>query len=120
MVRPPGVSPEDGRARLDMHTRRADIAPAREGRMHFGAFFYGTVDMPDAGVDGPPAHARNYGQESYRRAYDRWKSTRLNSSHSSISYAVFCLKKKIENIETSAEDRVLHSDSSEDRCSAPT
>src|SRR5689334_24659854 len=24
------------------------------------------------------------------------KSTRLNSSHSSISYAVFCLKKKIE------------------------
>src|SRR5689334_24427823 len=28
-----------------------------------------------------------------RRATDR-KSTRLNSSHSSISYAVFCLKKK--------------------------
>src|SRR5438309_5307855 len=25
------------------------------------------------------------------------KSTRLNSSHSSISYAVFCLKKKKEN-----------------------
>jgi alkanesulfonate monooxygenase SsuD/methylene tetrahydromethanopterin reductase-like flavin-dependent oxidoreductase (luciferase family) len=37
--------------------------------MHFGAFFYGTVDMPDAGVDGPPAHKRNYGQEDYRRAY---------------------------------------------------
>src|SRR5688572_32115181 len=29
-----------------------------------------------------------------RRASDR-KSTRLNSSHSQISYAVFCLKKKI-------------------------
>src|SRR5689334_24833923 len=29
----------------------------------------------------------------YRRSGDR-KSTRLNSSHSSISYAVFCLKKK--------------------------
>src|SRR5689334_23621058 len=28
-----------------------------------------------------------------RKAQDR-KSTRLNSSHSSISYAVFCLKKK--------------------------
>src|SRR5207245_10577334 len=26
------------------------------------------------------------------------KSTRLNSSHGSISYAVFCLKKKIETI----------------------
>src|SRR5689334_324506 len=29
----------------------------------------------------------------WRRSRDR-KSTRLNSSHSSISYAVFCLKKK--------------------------
>src|SRR5690348_17520406 len=28
------------------------------------------------------------------------KSTRLNSSHPSISYAVFCLKKKIKNINT--------------------
>src|SRR5689334_24671019 len=27
------------------------------------------------------------------------KSTRLNSSHSSISYAVFCLKKKKQNID---------------------
>src|SRR6266542_4280972 len=33
-------------------------------------------------------------RESFRRQ-DR-KSTRLNSSHGSISYAVFCLKKKIE------------------------
>src|SRR6266568_5342654 len=31
------------------------------------------------------------------RPRDR-KSTRLNSSHSSISYAVFCLKKKKNNI----------------------
>src|SRR5438309_6357426 len=30
-----------------------------------------------------------------QRSSDR-KSTRLNSSHSSISYAVFCLKKKIK------------------------
>src|SRR5258707_3030310 len=29
-------------------------------------------------------------------AQDR-KSTRLNSSHANISYAVFCLKKKIQN-----------------------
>src|SRR2546430_6468068 len=28
------------------------------------------------------------------RAFDDRKSTRLNSSHSQISYAVFCLKKK--------------------------
>src|SRR3989449_10684764 len=32
------------------------------------------------------------------RAVDR-KSTRLNSSHGYISYAVFCLKKKKQNIE---------------------
>src|SRR5690348_18354033 len=31
-----------------------------------------------------------------RRSSDR-KSTRLNSSHPSISYAVFCLKKKTQN-----------------------
>src|SRR5689334_23699114 len=35
-------------------------------------------------------------------ARDR-KSTRLNSSHSSISYAVFCLKKKKDNNETEIE-----------------
>src|SRR5256886_9996778 len=33
----------------------------------------------------------------FRRRLDR-KSTRLNSSHSQISYAVFCLKKKKKNM----------------------
>src|SRR6266478_8862928 len=37
----------------------------------------------------PPGHRRRSGI----RRRDR-KSTRLNSSHSQISYAVFCLKKK--------------------------
>src|SRR5256886_5671385 len=42
-----------------------------------------------------------------RRARDR-KSTRLNSSHSQISYAVFCLKKKnkISQAHIAAEDVV--------------
>src|SRR5688572_32020422 len=31
------------------------------------------------------------------------KSTRLNSSHSQISYAVFCLKKKTPNIKSNVE-----------------
>src|SRR5438128_4494778 len=31
------------------------------------------------------------------------KSTRLNSSHGSISYAVFCLKKKIERLSANAK-----------------
>src|SRR2546430_3733165 len=38
------------------------------------------------------AHARDLAQRRVR-LLDR-KSTRLNSSHSQISYAVFCLKKK--------------------------
>src|SRR3712207_8907080 len=36
-------------------------------------------------------HLRNW--RNYERGLDR-KSTRLNSSHANISYAVFCLKKK--------------------------
>src|SRR2546430_3670540 len=33
------------------------------------------------------------------------KSTRLNSSHSQISYAVFCLKKKKNNVCLASSDR---------------
>src|SRR3712207_7204569 len=40
-------------------------------------------------------------------ALDR-KSTRLNSSHANISYAVFCLKKKKKNRASRAPERVLH------------
>src|SRR2546427_6539730 len=36
-------------------------------------------------------------EELFARSLDR-KSTRLNSSHSQISYAVFCFKKKKKNI----------------------
>src|SRR5688572_33165640 len=45
-------------------------------------------DEPRA-ADAPQRHRRAHGAP----AADR-KSTRLNSSHSQISYAVFCLKKK--------------------------
>src|SRR5438876_5907044 len=45
--------------------------------------------------DQPPDHqtARREQRQRDRSRRDR-KSTRLNSSHPSISYAVFCLKKK--------------------------
>src|SRR5690348_6773853 len=39
---------------------------------------------------------------SSRRAGQDRKSTRLNSSHPSISYAVFCLKKKTKNTASAA------------------
>src|SRR6266568_7205640 len=41
----------------------------------------------------PPRRGRNRAGTREGTGRDR-KSTRLNSSHSSISYAVFCLKKK--------------------------
>src|SRR6267143_5512881 len=41
----------------------------------------------------PPGRTCRRRWRTFRRVRDR-KSTRLNSSHSSISYAVFCLKKK--------------------------
>jgi alkanesulfonate monooxygenase SsuD/methylene tetrahydromethanopterin reductase-like flavin-dependent oxidoreductase (luciferase family) len=37
--------------------------------LKFGVFFFGTVDMPDAGIDGPPAHLRRYTQTDYQRVY---------------------------------------------------
>src|SRR5438876_5746680 len=48
----------------------------------------GSVSCDPVGREGEP---RGLG------AQDR-KSTRLNSSHPSISYAVFCLKKKKQNV----------------------
>src|SRR3712207_7533919 len=67
---------------------------------------HGEHERADAAVAVPPADApvlagqragRSAGGEpaypAPRRRPDR-KSTRLNSSHANISYAVFCLKKK--------------------------
>src|SRR5947207_11712305 len=55
--------------------------------------FENTLPRPDG--------ERHIGQAAVRRFWDKFfgdspdrKSTRLNSSHTVISYAVFCLKKK--------------------------
>src|SRR5438034_9883381 len=51
----------------------------------------GKIEKPDTDKDAAlPAHA---GAAAFIDGTDR-KSTRLNSSHTVISYAVFCLKKK--------------------------
>src|SRR2546421_9407781 len=42
-------------------------------------------------------HARHGGRDHHRHGRRDRKSTRLNSSHDQISYAVFCLKKKKKN-----------------------
>src|SRR5689334_24755051 len=46
------------------------------------------LEVGSSRLEAGPRH-----QDAYQQQIDR-KSTRLNSSHSSISYAVFCLKKK--------------------------
>src|SRR2546430_10474740 len=51
----------------------------------------GAVRSDHSRPNSQKARRRGSGGDSWRR--DR-KSTRLNSSHSQISYAVFCLKKK--------------------------
>src|SRR5688572_32138045 len=70
---------------LEENVRRM-LEPARTG-----AWFSGTVSLLALLI----AATGIYGMLSYHvvERTDR-KSTRLNSSHSQISYAVFCLKKK--------------------------
>src|SRR5688572_32731865 len=65
-------SPDDPDERLGWLLR--DLAPA--------------VVLTHGATAGPGKDRSRAGQQSDR------KSTRLNSSHSQISYAVFCLKKK--------------------------
>src|SRR5438552_13949298 len=57
----------------------------------------GRVRPPPAGSDAPP-----WVHDVLMRGLDR-KSTRLNSSHQIISYAVFCLKKKTNQNQTLLE-----------------
>src|SRR3712207_8394671 len=62
------------------------------------AVFEVTADGTTLVTASPKEHAGPVGcQEAGRTDGDR-KSTRLNSSHANISYAVFCLKKKNSNI----------------------
>src|SRR3712207_8881413 len=73
----------DGDREDVLHRRGHDVLAPRHARLvgH------------EAGVDQPHEHD---GEEVELLAQDRGvdrKSTRLNSSHANISYAVFCLKK---------------------------
>src|SRR2546430_12601654 len=61
-----------------------ELARKREARLLAKLRRHGLMSRRSAGGEGAVGHLK-----------DR-KSTRLNSSHSQISYAVFCLKKKNE------------------------
>src|SRR5437868_13188009 len=64
---------------------------------------FGGNDVLDL-VDAMVADMQADGEKTRRVVLDR-KSTRLNSSHVSISYAVFCLKKKRKTIDMSTTTR---------------
>src|SRR2546429_6965727 len=79
-VSSPGVWCRTGTSRA---RRRGELSHDLSGRLHAG-------DAADALPRLPVVPRRRSGE------VDR-KSTRLNSSHGYISYAVFCLKKKKKN-----------------------
>src|SRR5690554_7155761 len=71
----------------------------RNGRHHGRAIpmhIYGLPTISSYIRSHTPYRRRNiqYGMPARRRSDQDRKSTRLNSSHVRISYAVFCLKKK--------------------------
>src|SRR4051794_41474638 len=73
-------------------SRRAEPDPDHRGHRHERQDHHFADDLPHLQGDGS----------------DR-KSTRLNSSHPSISYAVFCLKKKTETDDSSSPSQTAHS-----------
>src|SRR3712207_7023218 len=83
LFRSAGLPPHLDEMGQDVGEIRGDRRHRRD-RAHEGAGARPAVDQPLA-------------RERVERAADRHadrKSTRLNSSHANISYAVFCLKKK--------------------------
>src|SRR5205085_9581654 len=70
-----------------------DALPIWRPYLITGLFFRAGLARPRQ-IEPPRGHWRHRrAGHGHRRELDR-KSTRLNSSHSQISYAVFCLKKK--------------------------
>src|SRR5205085_12345673 len=84
----------------DLHFSLHDALPISNPATYTGLFTFIRdlfAMMPDAKARGFKPGRLN--PRALASGIDR-KSTRLNSSHSQISYAVFCLKKKKKNTHT--------------------
>src|SRR5438034_4570336 len=68
--------------------------PPRSTLFPYTTLFRSCAVLADDAVLAPGAGPRTTGRPSFRPESSDRKSTRLNSSHTVISYAVFCLKKK--------------------------
>src|SRR5436190_12623721 len=93
--------------------------PPRSTLFPYTTLFRSRAHLPAGGGSEGPRAAR--GSRTAGRAADRArpgtvaaagrarrrdrKSTRLNSSHTVISYAVFCLKKKKDNTDEACQER---------------
>src|SRR3712207_7227747 len=62
------------------------------------------------GASARPPPFRNHPRDGAERPRRDRKSTRLNSSHANISYAVFCLKKKKKNRKSRAVNTTSDND----------
>src|SRR2546430_5426391 len=71
--------------------QRMPEGPAQRDRGRIAPEHHDGVDVGEVGGPGQDRHGLR--PRALAKERDR-KSTRLNSSHSQISYAVFCLKKK--------------------------
>src|SRR2546427_9480479 len=86
--------------------------PPRSTLFPYTTLFRSWVDLPEGWDDIPGARGCTPESCAFRNLYtdllaaDR-KSTRLNSSHSQISYAVFCLKKKKKTPVASQQNRTI-------------
>src|SRR5437870_13090359 len=107
--------PEEGFPTRALQPGEVDVPAAKDGRVFLGEVVTHYADQVHAGEEAGRDRAvrccaserpRNFAKWSFERVerdrpndeerhagIDR-KSTRLNSSHVAISYAVFCLKKK--------------------------
>src|SRR5262245_63407966 len=82
--------------------------PPRSTLFPYTTLFRSVADEEVRGPDEvDPRAGQPFGQRGGPEWLDR-KSTRLNSSHLGISYAVFCLKKKKKNPGRSARARTPH------------
>src|SRR5260221_6722107 len=71
--------------------------PPRSTLFPYTTLFRSADAQAAPGVVRPPGRHQPHRRARVREGRDR-KSTRLNSSHTVISYAVFCLKKKMNNV----------------------
>src|SRR5262245_63298965 len=78
-----------------------DALPICAGKSTTLKLIMGTVEPDDGAVERPNRHRQSLLDQKAVGALDRAvidrKSTRLNSSHLGISYAVFCLKRKTKH-----------------------